>query len=214
MASALEQRKHYGHQSFTAPRSFCCESIHIWYTLRRVFKLSSSLFKCYPVSFIITELKMLTKKVYAPSIRPAILCMTITDFLWHLEKVILLNHFTHFSPSEKNLKSQKHPNTCKVPSLLPGSVVTWKWFSALIWAGFFHSCAGDTTSESSDALYLSILVRSVRFTPALYHNSSVSKSPFLFHWSEHRKNRIIGIVCKKDCLGHHRVRTPRGKWSH
>lgn len=157
---------------------------------------------------------MLMKKVYAPSIRPAVLCVTTTDFLWCLGKVILLNHFTHFFSSEKKLKSQKHPSICKVPSLLPGSAVTWKWFSAFIWAGFPHSCAGDTTREASDALYLSVSVRSVRFGPALHHNSSVSKSPFLFHWSEHGKKRIIGIFCTKDCPGHHKVRTPRGKWSH
>lgn len=157
---------------------------------------------------------MYLKKVYAPSIKLAILGKTTTD-PWCSEKVNIEPFDSFFSSEKKKkIKSQIHPNIHKVPSLLPGSVVTWKWFSALVWAGFCHSCAGGTTSESSDALYLSILVRPLRFGPPLYHNSSVSKRPFLFHWSEHSKRRIIGIFCTKDCLGHDRVRTPRGKWSH
>lgn len=145
--------------------------------------------------------------------------MTATDLFWCLEKTllywtILLITLCAIIFLRKKTTSKAHTKICRVPSSASKhlkSEVILKWFRALVWIGFFHVCVGDTTRESSNALYLFILVRSDRFIPVLYHNSSVSESPFHFHWSEHRK-RIIEIFCTKVCLGHHRARTSTGKW--
>lgn len=187
-------------QSFTAPRSSCCRSIHVGMVrFRRHFK------------------KQLLWHLNAIQI----VTLTLSWRCWRedaLEKSLCNNHktcspkhnnhrssssvmfrksnfiepfYSFFPPSGKKIKSQNYPNSHKVPSLLPGSMVTWKWFSALIWAGFCQSCAGDPTSESSDALYLSILVKPVRFGPPLKLKCFKESISFSLKWAQKNNWNIL-----------------------
>lgn len=201
MANAFKQRKPCGHQIFIDPRNFHCKSNDID-TLHFRKQIKINLLCCLNTIRIATL--SLNWRCYRKDSYKKSLCSK------HKTCNLMYDNHRLFVMLKHTLKFAKY-HLCFQVLKIWGDLKMVECFRLV---GFFSCLCRHTTRESSDTLYLFILVRSARFLPVLHHNSSVSKSPLLFHWSERRKRRIIEVFCTKVCLGHHRTRTSTRKLIH